>query len=238
MNESLMNEGTFWLLKAASDVAEHNDKLFYILMWASAITFIVLTGFILFYLFKYRVTEKRQVADTQKADDLILEFSWTIIPTILVLFLFWFGFKDFLSVSIPPTNAMEIHVTAKKWLWEFNYPETGKKTINELTVPVGRAVKLIMASGDVLHSFYLPNFRVKRDLIPNRYTITWFEANRKGQFQVFCTEYCGDGHSNMGANLSVVSNEEFQEWLNDTSDGFGEDIPLDEIGKKLYTKWM
>lgn len=129
---------------------------------------------------------------------------------------------------------MEIRVTGKKWLWQFEYPKEGVQSMGEFVVPVNQPVKLIMTSDDVLHSFYLPNFRQKRDVLPNRYTRLWFKPNREGVFQVFCTEFCGDGHSVMLATLRVVSNEEYKAWLKDNSST--EDIALKDLGPMLYTK--
>jgi cytochrome c oxidase subunit 2 len=127
---------------------------------------------------------------------------------------------------------MEIKVTGQKWFWSFDYPQ-GANTVNELTVPVGKPVKLLLSSRDVLHSFYVPNFRIKMDVLPNRYTVAWFEATAVGDYQIFCTEYCGKGHSEMLAKVKVLGEREFATWL-ESSAGMGEGMSLEEFGAQLY----
>ena len=130
----------------------------------------------------------------------------------------------------PPEDSLEIHVYGQMWSWEFVY-KNGRKTTNELYVPQGRPVKLIMTSRDVLHSFYIPTFRIKQDLVPGIYTSLWFKANRKGKFHVFCAEFCGTGHSSMLAKVNVVSLEEWEEWLQDEP---FKGLSLKEIGEKTF----
>ena len=147
--------------------------------------------------------------------------------------IFWWGFKEYLLMRSTPPNAIEIYVSGKKWFWEFTYPN-GKKTIDELVVPVNQPVKLILSSTDVLHSFFIPNLRVKRDVIPNRYTILSFETDQLGNYHVFCTEYCGDQHSNMLAVLKVKTPNDYNAFLKAVD--FDDSIPLSEAGKQIYTK--
>ena len=132
---------------------------------------------------------------------------------------------------IVPDDAIEIKVTGQSWFWTFDYPDGGT-TLNELVVPSNTPVKLVLSSKDVLHSFFIPVMRSKMDCLPNRYNIMWFDATKEGVYDIFCTEYCGDGHSNMGANLIVMNKEDYNEWLNDS--GTDDDIPLNELGEKLY----
>ncbi|MEK9726875.1 MAG: cytochrome c oxidase subunit II, partial [Candidatus Margulisiibacteriota bacterium] len=158
---------------------------------------------------------------------------WTVIPTLIVLIIFIWGYKEYMIMRTSAPNAIEIYVKGKKWFWEFTYPN-GKKTIDELVVPVNEPIKLIISSSDVLHSFYLPNLRVKRDAIPNRYTLLSFEANKLGNYHIFCTEYCGDSHSKMIAVLKVKSPNEYTDFLNEVD--FDDTIPLSESGKQIYSK--
>jgi cytochrome c oxidase subunit 2 len=173
-----------------------------------------------------------------------LELVWAVIPTILVIILFFWGFNAFVKASIAPANAYEIRVVAKKWSWDFEYPN-GHISTNDLYVPADIPVKLIMTSTDVLHSFYVPEFRVKHDVIPNRYSTVWFTAtdetglpedpmNPSGYIQIFCTEYCGTGHSAMGARLWTLPKDEFDDWLATAGAQF-DDLPLPELGEMLYT---
>jgi cytochrome c oxidase subunit 2 len=129
-----------------------------------------------------------------------------------VLVVFFWGFRAYVSTSIPPADAYEINVQGQKWFWTFEYPN-GVQTTDQIVVPVNTPIKLQMTSQDVLHSFYVPEFRIKHDVIPNRYSYVWFEAPEEGTYQVLCTEYCGTAHSNMGALVKVVSQTEFNEWI-------------------------
>ena len=126
-----------------------------------------------------------------------------------------------------------IKVTGQKWFWSFDYPE-GVTTVNELVVPLNKPVKLVMSSRDVIHSFFVPDFRVKMDVLPNRYTVIWFEATQPGNHNIFCTEYCGKGHSDMLGTVKVVSVQEYAKWLEEGST-LGEGLTLEELGAKLYT---
>ena len=196
----------------------------------------MLVGLILFGLV-FVISGKRQTenqkAKKQITHNLKLEVIWTVIPTFIVMIIFVWGFKEYLVMRTSVPNALEIYVKGKSWFWEFTYPN-GKKTIDELVVPVNQPIKLIMSSDDVLHSFFLPNLRIKRDVIPNRYTYLNFEANKLGNYRIFCTEYCGDQHSNMIAVLSVVDDNEYSEFLTEVD--FDDSIPLSEAGKNIYTK--
>jgi cytochrome c oxidase subunit 2 len=161
--------------------------------------------------------------------------SWIVVPTLLVLVVFFWGFRAYVSTHIPPPDAYQIEVNAQKWSWSFAYPN-GTQTFGEIVVPEGQPIKLVMSSKDVLHSFYVPEFRIKHDVLPNRFTTVWFEAPRRGVYQVVCTEYCGTDHSNMGAKIRVVGRQEFNAFLR----GEGpfappQDLPPAELGESLYT---
>jgi len=229
--ESLMNNGGLWLPEAAWDVAESVDGLFAFILYGSIFLFFAIAAVMLYFIIKYRRSVTNLKAQGQMTHNAVLEIAWTVIPLILCAVVFVWGYKGFLDVSTAPDDAMEVRVTGWKWAWQFDYPD-GKKSLSELVVPIGQPVKLIMSSKDVLHSFYLPNFRVKRDVVPNRYTTLWFRGDRLGEFQVFCTEYCGDGHSQMLAVVRVVTPEEYQEWLT----AGDKDIPLDELGQRAIKK--
>jgi cytochrome c oxidase subunit 2 len=156
-----------------------------------------------------------------------------VIPTLLVMVVFFWGFRAYVATSIPPTDAYPIAVQGQKWFWTFEHP-SGLITQSELVVPVGQPVRLTMTSQDVLHSFFVPEFRIKYDVVPNRLTTIWFEAPREGIYQVVCTEYCGKDHSNMGAHIRVVNRAEFAEYLR-TGGGQDLNLPPAELGEQLYT---
>lgn len=232
--ENLVDQGSFWFPEPASEAAAQFSGLFnFIYIWSILIVLGV-TVITAYLLFRYKRSKENQVAESQLTHNNVLEITWTILPFILVMVVFYWGYRDYLRLTIPDADSMEVHVTAKMWSWQFDYPELDVTTLGEFYVPVNRSVKLIMSSEDVLHSFYLPNFRVKRDVIPNRYTRLWFKPNRTGVFQVFCTEYCGQDHSKMLATLHVLSEEDYAEWLEKGTST--DDIPLLELGETLYNK--
>jgi cytochrome c oxidase subunit 2 len=141
-----------------------------------------------------------------------IEITWTLIPTFIFLGLFVWGAEAYWTIQRPPNGAMEINVVGKQWMWKVQHPE-GNREINELHVPLGRVVKITLASQDVIHSFFLPAFRIKQDVVPGRYTTLWFKANKSGVFHLFCSEFCGTHHSAMTGRVVVLQPAEYQEWL-------------------------
>ena len=231
--ESLTKKGSVYLPENISATLNQFDILFYVIFWLSGILFIGLLLFGFFFVLSGKRQYPDQKAKKQITHNIKLEIIWTVIPTFIVLIIFVWGFKEYLVMRTTVPNALEVYVKGKSWFWEFTYPN-GKKAIDELVVPVNQPIKLIMSSDDVLHSFFLPNLRIKRDVIPNRYTILTFEANKLGNYHIFCTEYCGDQHSNMKAVLSVVDANEYNAFLKEVD--FDDTIPLSEAGKNIYTK--
>ncbi|MBD3615012.1 MAG: cytochrome c oxidase subunit II [Gracilimonas sp.] len=149
-----------------------------------------------------------------------LEVTWSVIPLLLVFVVFGWGYKGWLNLKTVPDNAYEIQVSAYKWGWTFKY-DTGAQVGNELHVPAGKPIKMVMQSEDVLHSFFVPDYRIKQDVLPNRYTYVWFQAEEPGESQVFCTEYCGTSHSDMLAKVIVHTKEDFDAWLAEQGSGSG-----------------
>jgi cytochrome c oxidase subunit 2 len=233
MIESLTKKGSFYLPENISATLTQFDTLFYVIFWLSLLLLVGLLLFGFFFAISGRRRRDDQLATKQITHNVKLEVIWTVIPTLIVMIIFIWGFKEYIVMRSTPPNAIEIYVTGKKWFWEFSYPN-GKKTIDELVVPANQPIKLILNSYDVLHSFYLPNLRVKRDVIPNRYTILSFESKKMGKFNIFCTEYCGDQHSKMIATLAVVDDKSYTDFLNEVD--FDDSIPLSDAGKQIYTK--
>ncbi|MCP4940030.1 MAG: hypothetical protein GY921_12645, partial [Phycisphaeraceae bacterium] len=201
--------GDFWMPPAASTLAPATDFAFQAITWLSYVFFFGIT-FALIYLtvkFRQKGTDVQYDAGAP-VHNTPLEVGWTVIPLLLVIAIFFMGFKGFLDLSTPPKDAYEINVTAAQWNWNFKYPNGA--TSNDLVVPAGQPVKLVMRSNDVLHSLYIPDFRVKKDVVPGRYSYLWFQADEPtgmvpedqsadtvvGHY-LFCTEYCGKDHSNM-----------------------------------------
>jgi cytochrome c oxidase subunit 2 len=226
-----MGKGSFWLPEQASTLAPEIDSLFYFVTWVSVVLFVLVVGAMLYLAYRYR---RRSPEDrpTLVHENPIVEISWVVIPTILVLIVFTWGFKGYVKQAVAPPNAYEIQAVAQQWNWLFEYPN-GTQT-DTLYVPVDRPVRVNMSSVDVLHSFYIPAFRVKHDVLPNRYTSVWFEATKPGMYEIFCTEYCGRDHSRMNKYVKAVSQQEFNDWLE--TGGAADDLPLPEYGEILYTQ--
>ena len=211
-------------------IATQVDNLYGFLLVASLISCVILIGGMIFFVWKYR-----RKTDTDKTayitHNTFLEFLWSFIPLVIFLGVFAWGWYIYHDMRTMPKDALEIHVFGKQWAWEFEY-KSGVKTGNLVVVPVNKDVKLIMTSKDVLHSFYVPSFRIKQDLIPGRYTALWFNADKLGEFHVFCAEYCGTQHSGMLATLKVVPQAEYDAWLEEESQVGS--LPLAKRGEKLF----
>ena len=223
--------GDFWLPDAASTMAPEIDSLFNFVTVVSAILLVGVVVAILWFMYRYRRQDPAE-RPAPVRESKMLEISWIVIPTILVLLVFNWGFKSFVEQKTMPPSAYDIQVQAQSWNWLFEYPNG--VTSDTLVVPANQPVKTTMSSQDVTHSFFVPAFRVKQDVLPNRYTSVWFEATEKGTYDLFCTEYCGRNHSEMNATVKVVSRERFDQWLEESS--MPEDIPLPDLGERLYTQ--
>ena len=162
-----------------------------------------------------------------------IEVAWTAIPAVMLLVLFGIGLTGYINAVVAPAEAYEIKVTAEKWLWTFTYPN-GITTVNEMAVPKGRPVRLLMSSKDVVHSFFVPEFRIKQDVLPGAYTTTWFEATEVKDVAVLCSQYCGMGHSDMSARIMVMDDPKFKEWLDQGSGGG--DLPPAESAKSCMCR--
>ena len=223
----------FMLPPAKSTTAETTDALFHFINVTSLIFLVGITIAIIYFSWRYRRKSDQDVTPVISHNSK-LEITWSVIPLILVMIVFGWGFSGYMNLATPPDDAYEVRVVAKSWLWEFHY-ETGFVSVNELHVPANRPVKLIMSSDDVIHSFYVPDYRVKRDVLPNRYSSLWFEATEPGESVVFCTEYCGSAHSNMLATVFAHSQEDFDTWLA-TAGSADDDMDLVELGEQLITR--
>jgi len=224
--------GSFWLPPQSSTMAGEVDALFNFILYTSTVFFAIVVFGVIFFGLRYRRRGKTGLT-TGKDHNLILEITWTAIPTVLIMIVFFWGFKDYMRQTVAPAHAIEVKVTGQKWFWTFDYPE-GANAVNELVVPVSKPIKLLMSSTDVIHSFFVPNFRIKMDVLPNRYSVSWFEATREGEYDLYCTEFCGKGHSEMIGKVKVVSDSAYAAWL-EASTVLGEGLTLEEYGEQLYT---
>jgi cytochrome c oxidase subunit II len=212
----------------ASAVAGQVDGLYFFLLAVTAFFSILIATLVVVFAIKYRRRHENEVG-VPIHGSLALELLWTIIPFFVVMVMFGWGAKVFFNIYRPPAGAMEVYVVGKQWMWKIQHMD-GHREINELHVPVGRPVKLIMGSEDVIHSFYIPAFRVKADVIPGRYNHLWFTATRAGQYHLFCAEYCGTKHSGMIGWITAMDPADYQAWL---AGGSGSDSPV-AAGGKLF----
>jgi cytochrome c oxidase subunit 2 len=215
MNEFLRK--LLFLPEQASTFAADVDRL-HIFVVVTTIIMSVAVGLVtLFFFARYR-----RKSDTQTTPHIqptvLIEVAFVTVP--LALFLLWFaiGYRQFVEQDTPPADAMDVYVMGKKWMWKFNYPD-GPNSVNVLRVPANKPVRLLMTSQDVIHSFYVPEFRLKRDLNPGRYTQAWFQATVPGRYQILCAEYCGAGHSIMRGEVIVMKPEEYEAWLQNLKRG-------------------
>jgi cytochrome c oxidase subunit 2 len=214
----------------ASSVAPLVDGLYLFLVAITGGVSLLIWLVIFYFAIKYRRRPDNELAQEQEPPA-ILEMTWTVVPLIIFIGIFVAGAWVFLRMQVVPRNAIEIYATGRQWMWKFQHP-TGQREINELHVPVGRAVKITMASEDVIHSLWFPVFRVKADVLPNRYRTMWFEATKTGRFHIFCAEYCGTSHSGMIGSVIVMEPTDYQRWLAGGTEG-----SLASQGEKLFQKY-
>ena len=223
--------GSFWMPPQGSTTAAGVDWLFGFIFWICAVFFVGIVATMSYFVARYRRRPGVEAVKTATHSN-VLEITWSVIPLLLVIVIFFLGFQVYLDMRTPPANAYEVQVSAQKWSWSFTYPNGYIDP--DLHVPVDRAVRLVMQSEDVIHSFFVPAFRIKMDVVPGRYTKTWFRATDPGEYVIFCTEYCGTGHSDMLSTVVVHPPGEFENWLDEAAN-FLETLPPDEAGEKLFT---
>lgn len=198
---------------AASAQAGRVDGVFLLILVIGVFFFILTQGLLVYFAVKYR--RRRPDRDNETSPitgNHLLEFFWILVPSIVVVTIFYYGWRVYTDQRIPVAGATEVYVNARQWMYEIRYPD-GRTGINEIRVPAGKPVKFILSASDVLHGFYLPDFRVKMDMIPGRVTTLWVQPDRPGSYQIYCTVYCGTGHSNMMARLVVMPAREYAEWV-------------------------
>lgn len=222
--------GSIWLPDASSTLAPEVDALWWFVFWGSTILFVGVVIAMIWFATKYRRRDPEYVPDPAY-ESKYTEMATIVGPTILVLIVFTWGANVFIKLNTAPPDAYQIDVTGQQWSWSYTYPN-GVQSTGDLVVPVNRPVKLTMNSVDVLHSFFVPEFRIKMDVLPNRYTSVWFEATKADTFRVYCTEYCGTAHSGMVSHVVAVSESEFQQWLQDQN----QDMSPVELGRQSFTQ--
>ena len=209
-------------------MAGNVDALFIFLLIVSGLMTLLIFVCVVYFAARYRY--RPGVLAEQIEGSTPLELTWSIIPLFVFMVIFFWGAVVFFKERTPPADATEVYVVAKQWMWKLEHAE-GQREINELHVPVGRDVKMIMTSQDVIHSFYIPAFRIKQDVLPGRYTVAWFRATKPGTYHLFCAEYCGTQHSGMIGSIVVQEPAQYEAWMNGGSTG-----PLSASGEKIFAE--
>jgi cytochrome c oxidase subunit II len=212
----------------ASTFAPNVDHLLYYLLTVSVFFTLAIFFAIFYFAIRYRRRSEQELPNPVHGS-MTLEILWSVIPFGLTMVMFAWGAAIFFHEGRPPDDAIPIYVVGKQWMWKLQHME-GRREINELHIPLGRAVKLTMTSEDVIHSFYVPDFRTKEDVVPGRYSTTWFKPTKAGRFHLFCAEYCGTNHSRMIGWIYVMQPQDYQEWLS----GGAAMGSLSEEGGKLF----
>ena len=212
----------------ASTIANEVDALYFFLVGLSVVMSVLIATLVVSFAIKFRRRHRDDVG-AQVHGGLMLELAWTVVPFVIALVIFFWGAKIYFVMASPPPETLNIYVVGKQWMWKVQHL-TGQREINQLHVPVGRPVKLIMTSEDVIHDFSIPAMRVKADVIPGRFVQIWFEPTRPGTYQIFCAEYCGTQHSRMTGQVVVMEANAYQTWLSGgTAEG-----SLASTGEKLF----
>src|SRR5258707_8848945 len=197
--------------ESASTYSGDVDALYFYISGVTVFFTLLISFVIIFFVVKYRRRNPFEIPRPIEGS-MKLQTLWSLIPLLLAMSIFFSGAKIYFNQYRPPQNAIEVYVVGKQWMWKFQHT-TGQREINELHVPVGRRIKLIMATEDVIHDLFVPAFRIKADVVPGRYTTEWFEATKPGRYHLFCAEYCGMNHSGMGGWVVVMEPAEFDNWL-------------------------
>ncbi len=214
--------------EAASSFASEVDALYLFIVAVSAFFTLAISAAVVFFAFRYRRRHPDEIG-AHIEGSLPLELAWSIIPTIIAMVMFAWGAKLYYEMRRPPAEALQIYAVGKQWMWKFQHTG-GQREINELHVPVGRPIKILVTSEDVLHDLYFPAFRTKIDAIPGRYQPLWFEATKPGRYHIFCAEYCGTKHSGMIGTVIVMEPQQYQDWLA----GGGSEGTMAERGARLF----
>jgi cytochrome c oxidase subunit II len=206
-----MWSGTPLFPERASTMAGRVDALYFFLIGISVFFSLLIAGLIVYYAVKYRRRTPNAIGVTIHGS-MLLEIAWSGIPLLITMVIFVWGASIFFAMSSPPEETLNIYVVGKQWMWKFQHLD-GQREIDELHVPVGRPIKLIMTSEDVIHDVFVPAFRIKADVLPGRYTNIWFEPTKPGRYHLFCAEYCGTRHSGMTGEVIVMEPSDYQAWL-------------------------
>jgi cytochrome c oxidase subunit II len=228
---ALQKDATMWMPRQSSTVAPAMDDLFYVIFYICLFFLVGITIAMLVMVYKYHDKEGgNHNPKPSPHHNFALEVTWSVIPLILVIVIFWVGYKGYLDLRTPPAGAYNINVTAQQWSWAFSYPNGWVDPV--LHVPQDTPIELTMASQDVLHALFVPDFRIKQDIVPGRYTKLWFQANQPGEHHLFCAEYCGKDHSIMVSKVIVHEPGGYETWLDNTANDPSNETAVG--GEKFY----
>jgi cytochrome c oxidase subunit II len=216
-------------MNATANTTGAVDQVFLLIIAVCIALFLLITVLMVGFVLRYRHSRHPKAEAVESSTR--LEIAWTVIPTLIVMVMFWWGYKGFKILRSPPADAMVVNVTGRMWDWSFTYADG--RTAKQLYVPVGKAVKLLLHSMDVVHSFYVPAFRIKEDVVPGRENYLWFKPETMGPADIFCSEYCGQNHAYMMSQVIVVSPEEFEKWLKRPEAPPSAGASVAEAGRKL-----
>lgn len=216
----------------SSTFASRVDTLFLFILAVGVIISVLVAVLILYFSIRYRRTSATPIP-VPAHPALLVEMLWTGIPLLLTMVMFFWGSHLYFVAYKPPADAMDIQVVGKQWMWKIQHPQ-GRREINELHVPLGRPIRLVMISQDVIHDFFMPSFRVKQDVLPGRYTYAWFEASQLGEGHLFCAQYCGNDHAGMVGRVVVMEPAQYEDWLQERGSG---DETLVQAGEHLYRQF-
>jgi cytochrome c oxidase subunit II len=214
----------------ASNFAPSIDSLMTFLILVSVFFSVLITAAIVIFFFKYHRKSKNEIGAPIHGN-MKLELTWIIIPFFLAMVMFGWGAAVYVDFRHPPQDTLDIYVVGKQWMWKSQQPN-GRREINELHIPVGRDIKLILASEDVIHDFFVPAFRVKMDVVPGHYNRMWFRATKTGRYQFFCSQYCGTNHAVMGGWVTVMNPSDYSAWLSGSSGG---EVNAVTAGEQLFS---
>jgi cytochrome c oxidase subunit II len=223
-----MWSGTPLFPEAASTMATRVDALYFFMLGLAAFFSLLIAGLITYYAVKFHRRSPRAIG-AHSHGNLLLELVWTVIPLLITLVIFVWGAGLYFAMSRPPDDSLDIYVVGKQWMWKFQHLD-GQREINELHVPAGRNIRLIATSEDVIHSWFVPAFRIKADVIPGRYVNLWFQATKPGRYHLFCAEYCGTKHSGMTGEVVVMKPRDYETWLSGGENGGS----LASAGERLF----
>jgi cytochrome c oxidase subunit 2 len=221
----------YWIPDRASTIADSVDWLFLFMVLLTVFFVVLIFALILVFIIKYRRRHPQQIGlDT--GEHYWLEWTWAAIPFVILVGVFLWSALIYVKMSRPPVDALAIHVVGKQWMWKIQQP-SGRKEIDELHIPLGRPIRLEMTSEDVIHSFFIPAFRIKQDVLPGRYSHEWFTPDKLGTFHLFCSQYCGTGHASMIGTVTVMTPADYDRW---SANAAPEDRP-EAAGAHLFTQY-